>query len=110
VENPPGTPAATGSGPAPATGGAAPEQPLDEPKRFYVRAGAFVKSEDAEEFAATLRSRGLVAAFTQSEMTEGGQRRFVVLLGPYVDRDSAALTVTALRNESVSNVTIISQP
>jgi len=27
-----------------------------------------------------------------------------------VDRDSAALTVNALRNESVSNVTIISRP
>lgn len=111
VENPPGTPTATGSSPAPATGGAAQEQSLDEPKRFYVRAGLpFVKSEEAEELAATLRSRGLVAAFTQPEVTESGQRRFVVLLGPYVDRDSAALTVNALRNESVPNVTIISRP
>lgn len=111
VEPPPQTPATAGSGPAPAAGGATQEPPLDEPRRFYVRAGLpFAKLEEAEQLAATLRNRGLVAAFTQPETTENGQRRFVVLLGPYVDRDSAALTVNALRDEGVSNVTIISRP
>lgn len=84
------------------------EQPVGTPTHFYVRAGLFEKSQEAEEFAAMLRSRGFVSAYSEATKSETGQPRYQVLLGPWVDRDSAARTMSELRNEGVSNVSIIS--
>jgi cell division protein FtsN len=76
---------------------------------FYVRAGVFEKPQDAEDFAAKLRNRGFVSAYAEAETSEAGTRRYVVLLGPWIDRDSATRTMNELRNEGVSNVTIVGQ-
>jgi len=106
AEGPPATSSAQGL----ATGGSAREQTPDEQRRFYVRAGTFTTSQEAQNFAATLSNRGWGSAFTREETSEDGQRRFLVLLGPYVDRDSAVLRMNMLRNEGVSSVSVFSQP
>ncbi|MBI3949544.1 MAG: SPOR domain-containing protein [Acidobacteria bacterium] len=99
----------TGAGQTPASVSSAPEENLGTPTHFYVRAGTFEESQQAEDFAAVLRSRGFVSAYTETEKTDAGKTRYLVLLGPWVDRDSAARTMNELRNEGVSNVTIIGQ-
>jgi cell division septation protein DedD len=83
-------------------------QTTGEPNLFYVRVGIFDKTQEAEDLAALLRSRGFVSAY-KADVTEGGTRRYQVLLGPWVDRDSAARTMNELRNEGVSNVSIVNQ-
>ncbi|MCS6805285.1 MAG: SPOR domain-containing protein [Acidobacteriota bacterium] len=79
-------------------------------RNFSVRAGAFDQAQEAEALARTLRSRGFVSAYTEKQLSESGAPRFVVMLGPWVDRESAVRTMNELRNQGLSNVTIIGQP
>jgi cell division septation protein DedD len=79
-------------------------------KNFSVRAGAFDQAQEAEELAKTLRSRGFVSAYTEKSLSETGNPRFLVMLGPWVDRESAIRTMNELRNQGLSNVVIIGQP
>ncbi|MBI4468926.1 MAG: SPOR domain-containing protein [Acidobacteria bacterium] len=84
---------------------------LDGPPRealaFVVRAANFGKSDDAETFAATLRSRGFGNARTRREAD--GKRSYSVVLGPYARRDEASRVAAELRNNGVSNVLVVSE-
>lgn len=80
------------------------------PRNFSVRAGVFDQAQEAEALARTLRGRGFVSAYTEKQLSETGAPRFVVMLGPWVDRESAVRTMNELRNQGLSNVAIIGQP
>jgi hypothetical protein len=113
LETVPGPTGSIGGGDLPGplpSGSSSTGDAAERPKSFYVRAGTFGKAQEAENLAVLLRSRGFVSAFAEAEVTDTGMTRHRVLLGPWVDRDSAARTMNELRNEGVSDVTIITQP
>ncbi|GEM_PF-6216666 len=103
-----GSPASTT---APSSPGESPlERTYQLPTTYFVQAGAFDDADQAEELAATLRSREYLSAHTKVQTLDSGEKRYLVLLGPYVDRDSAARTLSELRNEGVSGVKIVTRP
>lgn len=95
---------------SPSSGASSPERAYQLPTTYFVQAGAFDDADQAEELAATLRSREYLSAHTKVQTLDSGETRYLVLLGPYVDRDSAARTLSELRNEGVSGVKIITRP
>ena len=115
-ESPPSATASENPGPPDETDGStesattarpALEERPSEPGAYVVRAASFSKSDDAETFAATLRSRGFENAHTRLE--KGARKDFWVILGPYSSRDDASKAALELRNNGVSNVQIISE-
>jgi cell division protein FtsN len=86
-----------------------PGQALSEPTAFLVQAGMFESSNEAENFAATLRARGFVSAHTKYERSGTGSAAYYVMLGPYLDRQTATEAMTELRNSGVTDVRIVGE-
>ncbi|MBX3635866.1 MAG: SPOR domain-containing protein [Rubrivivax sp.] len=98
----PGTTPATGPAAAPATAPAT--APLStargpEPFVYFVQAGAFTRSEDAEQQRARLAMLGQTARITERE--QAGRTVYRVRLGPFPTRDEADALQTSLQGQSI---------
>lgn len=103
---PDGTPqgAAPGAVPGTATGMAPGAAPLStvrgpEPFVYFVQAGAFSRSEDAEQQRARLAMLGQTARITERE--QAGRTVYRVRLGPFPTRDEADALQSSLQNQSI---------
>jgi cell division protein FtsN len=103
-------PAVPGAGPAmggagvDGPGAASPLPPLStargpEPFMFYVQAGAFTRSEDAEQQRARLAMLGQAARVTERE--QAGRTVYRVRVGPFPTRDQADAVQTSLQDQSI---------
>lgn len=85
----PGAPATRGaSAPGGATPGApVPPTPAGDPFLYFVQAGAFARSEDAEQQRARLAMIGVESKLTERE--QGGRTVWRVRVGPFEKKDDA---------------------
>lgn len=84
---PAGAAAASRRDPAAILAGAEPPRPAGDPFIYFVQAGAFTRSEDAEQQRARLAMAGHSARITERE--QAGRTVYRVRLGPFPTRDEA---------------------
>lgn len=70
-----------------------------EPFVYFVQAGAFSRSEDAEQQRARLAMLGQTARITERE--QAGRTVYRVRLGPFPTRDEADALQTSLQDQSI---------
>lgn len=73
--------------------------PAVDPFIYFVQAGAYTRSEDAEQQRARLALLGLVAKVSERE--QAGRTVYRVRLGPYPTRDEADGQLVKLQEQSV---------
>jgi cell division protein FtsN len=93
-------PAGTGTGTLPNVT-APPITPAADPFIYFVQAGAFARSEDADQQRAKLGLMGLQAKITERE--QSGRTMYRVRLGPFPRRDEADNLQARLQEQTVES-------
>jgi cell division protein FtsN len=92
-------PAAILSGQTPPAGGATSAANVPDPFTYFVQAGAYARTEDAEQQRAKLAMLGLDAKVTERE--QSGRTMYRVRVGPYEKKDDAESARTKLAGAGV---------
>jgi cell division protein FtsN len=74
-------------------------KPVPEPFNYFVQAGAFARSEDAEQQRAKLAMLGLAARVTERE--QSGRMVYRVRVGPFEQKDEAESAQNRLQGSGV---------
>lgn len=85
--------------PAPAPAPARPTPPMLDPFVYFVQAGAYTRTEDAEQQRARLAMLGQTAKITERE--QAGRTVFRVRVGPFPSRDEADSLQNKLQEQSI---------
>lgn len=78
---------------------AVPARPLGDPFIYFVQAGAYTRSEDAEQQRARLAMTGQTARITERE--QAGRTVYRVRLGPYPSREEADGVQSRLQEQTI---------
>jgi cell division protein FtsN len=95
---PAGIAAARSSGAAPST------KPLPDPFTYFVQAGAYGQTEDAEQQRARLAMLGFEARLTERE--QGGKTMYRVRIGPFDKKDDAEAAKEKLSGAGVESALV----
>ena len=90
-----------GRDPAAILSGAEPARPAADPFIYFVQAGAFTRTEDAEQQRARLAIAGHVAKITERE--QAGRTVYRVRLGPFRTREDADGLQLRLQESSIES-------
>jgi cell division protein FtsN len=93
-------PAGTGTGTLPNVA-APPITPAADPFIYFVQAGAFARSEDADQQRAKLGLMGLQAKITERE--QSGRTMYRVRMGPFPRRDEADTLQARLQEQTIES-------
>jgi len=86
---------------APAAAPATPTLPAGDAFVYFVQAGAFTRSDDAEQQRARLALLGLVAKITERE--QAGRTMYRVRVGPFPMRDEADRLQARLQEQTIES-------
>ncbi|HZF80955.1 MAG TPA: SPOR domain-containing protein, partial [Rubrivivax sp.] len=88
-----------GATPAASVAAARPTPPMLDPFIYFVQAGAYTRTEDAEQQRARLAMLGQGARITERE--QAGRVVYRVRLGPFTSRDAADTLQNKLQEQSI---------
>lgn len=103
--NTPGTSAAAApTPPAAASGAAVSSKPGADPFNYYVQAGAYTRSDDAEQQRAKLAMLGFETKLTERE--QSGRTVYRVRVGPFEQKDEAETTKEKLSGAGIDTALV----